>query len=143
MSKNETKEKYEINDLKFYNCIADLINNDNVLKMENFIQHGKTTCLNHCLRVSYQSYKLAKKLNLDYKATARAALLHDLFLYDWHKAPKARKFLQKHGYSHPSIALENAKTLFTLTSLLLILNFIAASSQILYNTFSKFTITFY
>lgn len=110
------KEKYEITDEKFYNCIADLINNKVVLQMENYIQHGRTNCLNHCLNVSYKSYKIARKLNLDYKAVARAALLHDLFLYDWHTAPKIKNILKKHGYIHPQLALQNAQKNFKLTS---------------------------
>ncbi len=107
--------KYEINDEEFYNCIKELIENDVVLSMEQFIQHGKTSCLNHCLNVSYKSYKLAKKLNLDYYSVARAALLHDLFLYDWHHRRKPKRFQDFHGLNHPRIALQNATKNFTLS----------------------------
>ena len=84
--------------------------------MNEFIQHGNTSCLKHSLAVSYISYRVAKKLNLDYKAVARAGLLHDFFLYDWHLAPKQRKLLAKHGFTHPQRALENALKYFELTS---------------------------
>ena len=30
------------------------------------------------MEVSYKSYKIVKKFNLDYKSAARAGLLHDL-----------------------------------------------------------------
>jgi uncharacterized protein len=41
----------------------------------------------------------------------RGALLHDFFLYDWHIPDKTRRW---HGFTHPRIALENAKKYFKL-----------------------------
>lgn len=41
-------------------------------------------------------------------------MLHDLFLYDWRK--KSEKHTYFHAFKHPSIALENSKKLFCLTS---------------------------
>ena len=111
------KDKYNITDSKYYNCVKDLLETDVVKEMDNYIQHGTTTCLKHCIDVSYKSYKIAKKLKLDYIAVARAALLHDLFLYDWHNLPKIKitKLFEMHGYTHPTIALENASKHFELT----------------------------
>ena len=70
---------------KYMDCIRDLIDHEKVQEMNNYIQHGNTTTLDHCIRVSYTSYKISKFFKMDYKSTARAALLHDLYLYDWHK----------------------------------------------------------
>lgn len=111
------KDKYQIKNKEYYNCIKDIIETDIVQEMDNYIQHGTTTCLKHCIDVSYNSYKIAKKLKLDYKAVARAGLLHDLFLYDWHDLPKIKitKLFQMHGYTHSTIALENAIKHFELT----------------------------
>ena len=40
----------------------------------------------------------------------RGALLHDYFLYDWHRAQK-----RLHGFTHPSAALTNAERDFKLS----------------------------
>ncbi len=110
-------EKYKSIDTEYFMCIKDLLENNYVLEMNKYIQHGNTTCLKHCLDVSFKSYKIAKKLNLNYKSVARAALLHDFFLYDWHTAHKAKKFLKKHGYTHPKKALHNATKNFELSEM--------------------------
>ncbi|MEG2054152.1 MAG: HD family phosphohydrolase, partial [Oscillospiraceae bacterium] len=88
----------------YLSCISDLLENKYVVKMNSFIQHGHTTCLMHCVSVSYRSYCCARAFGLDYKSAARAGLLHDLFLYDWHKLQKN----SWHGFTHPAIALKNA-----------------------------------
>ena len=103
-----------LNHLEYYDCIRDLIQSDTVLSMDNYTQHGSTSTLDHCIRVSYRSYKIAKSLKMDYVSAARAGLLHDLFLYDWHLEPKGKKLFQKHGFTHPRKALENANNNFEL-----------------------------
>lgn len=97
----------------YYDSISDLIESSVVLSMDNYIQHGSTSTLDHCIRVSYRSYKIAKLFKMDYKSAARAGLLHDMFLYDWHLAPKKSLF-DKHGYTHPKTALINASNHFEL-----------------------------
>lgn len=100
----------------YYNCIDDLIQNESVLKMNRFIQHGNTTCLEHCINVSYMNYKICKALNFDYKSAARAGLLHDFFLYDWH-IKKNNKFFEMHAFTHSRIALVNAEKIFNLNDI--------------------------
>ena len=102
-----------IEDEEFESIISEISENDTVKKMKNFRQHYETSCYDHCLQVSYISYKICKKLNLDYKATARAAMLHDLFLYDWRKRQDGRKGL--HAFTHPKTALDNSMKLFDLS----------------------------
>ena len=75
--------------------------------MKEYKQHFDISCYEHSLNVSYLSYKWCKKFNLDYKSVARAAMLHDLFLYDWRKREDDRKGL--HAFTHPKSALNNAK----------------------------------
>ena len=102
------------NDLQeFEQIIMDMKENEIVQKMKNYRQHYDTSCYEHCLNVSYISYKICKKMNLDYVAVARASMVHDLFLYDWRKRQDGRKGL--HGFTHPKTSLENAKKLFELS----------------------------
>ncbi|MBQ2937697.1 MAG: HD family phosphohydrolase [Clostridia bacterium] len=97
---------------EFIDIIKDLLENDTVKQMNNYRQHYETSCFNHCLIASYYCYKYCKKLNLDYISCSRAAMLHDLFLYDWRKRENDRKGL--HAFTHPKTAYENASKLFTL-----------------------------
>ncbi len=107
----------QINDARYQYYVSDLIENDVVLSMKNYIQHGTTTTFDHCLSVSYYSYKIAKKFNLDARSVARAGLLHDLFLYDWHKVMEKKPLFQKHGFTHPKAALDNAVKYFNLNDI--------------------------
>ena len=102
------------NDLQFKAMISDLLAHDHVNNMNDFMQHGAMTCLDHCIHVSYTSYRLCSFLGFDYRSAARGALLHDLFLYDWHTV-KLEKGL--HAFRHPYIALENASTSFILNNI--------------------------
>lgn len=102
------------NDNIFMNIINDIITNETVLKMKNYRQHYETTCFDHCFIASYYCYIFCKKLNLDYISCARAAMLHDLFLYDWRKRQDGRKGL--HAFTHARTAYENASKLFDLNS---------------------------
>lgn len=111
----ETKEicTYNTSNMReFELIISDLINNETVQKMKNFRQHYETSCFEHCKMVAYYSYLLCKKYNLDYVSATRAAMLHDLFLYDWRLRENGRKGL--HAFTHPKTALENASKLFIL-----------------------------
>lgn len=96
--------------------VEDILNNTAFISMKDYIQHGGTTCLEHCIDVSYRSYRSCKRLGLDARGAARAGLLHDLFLYDWHQKSKITggRF---HGFRHPRRALENAQREFELTDL--------------------------
>lgn len=91
----------------FFTCIADLLELDDVKLLHQYQQHLQTTRFQHSLNVSYYSYLIANKLNLDACSIARAGLLHDLFLYDWKN--KEQPIEGRHSYVHPRVALENAK----------------------------------
>ena len=75
---------------EFYIIIKDLIEDDYVNQMKNYVHHINTTCFQHCINVAYYNYLLCKKLGLDKSAGARAGVLHDLFLYNW-KANKGKR----------------------------------------------------
>jgi len=96
---------------EFTNCIDDLLQSEITDSMNSFIQHGSVTCFDHSLSVSYYSYLICRLLRLDFRSAARGGLLHDLFLYSWHK----KKLIGgMHGFTHPYTALENANKHFLL-----------------------------
>jgi len=98
--------------LEFHEYVKDLSESDIVMQMDDYIQHGDITTLEHVIAVSYTAFILAGKWNADVRTTVRAAMLHDLYLYDWHiKDPKTRPPLT-HGFTHPAKAVENAKKYF-------------------------------
>ena len=100
---------------EFYKIIEKELESHCVQQMKRFQQHGKTTCFQHCLNVAYYNYLLCKFFSLDYSSGARAGLLHDLFLYDWHKIKRTIK--KNHAIIHPKLALKNAKKNFELNEI--------------------------
>jgi uncharacterized protein len=99
---------------EYINCIEDLIHDDIIDSMNGFIQHGSVTCFDHSLSVSYYSYVVCRLLHMDYRSAARGGMLHDLFLYDWHKT---KLIGGKHGFTHPYTALRNANEHFLLNKM--------------------------
>lgn len=97
----------------FHSSISDLIETPVVRSMHRYTQHAEVSCLEHCIFVSYLSFRLCRFMGFDEIAAARGGLLHDLFLYDWHKTSN-RKGL--HGFHHAATALENAEANFILTA---------------------------
>lgn len=108
------KNTFYFNDDEYLSYVNDILDHGDFLQMDNYIQHGDTSTMEHCIFVSFYSYKLCKKYNLDYKSAARAGLLHDFFLYDWHTCRKELG-INLHGFTHPKVALNNALSRFTLT----------------------------
>ncbi|MGN1412124.1 MAG: HD family phosphohydrolase [Oscillospiraceae bacterium] len=100
---------------EFYSYIQDLVNSEPVIQMKSYIQHGTTTTFDHCLNVSYYNYLICKKFGLNARSGARAGMLHDLFLYDWHYYPIKKWDRLRHGATHPIRACENACKHFELT----------------------------
>lgn len=111
--------------------VSELAEDVRTQQMKNFIQHGRITTYDHCMRVARLSYLLnnALKVKSNEKELIRGAFLHDYFLYDWHKdyvlkkAPEnwfyplklVHQFFHLHGFTHPQSAMENAKRDFNLT----------------------------
>ena len=98
---------------EFENIIKDIKENETVNLMKNYRQHFNTSCYEHCYNASYYCFLIAKKLHWDYISVTRAAMLHDLFLYDWRKRENNRKGL--HAFTHGNTACQNACKLFNLT----------------------------
>jgi uncharacterized protein len=103
----------ETDEREFYSYIKDLLYTEPVCRMKSIIQHGDTTTFDHCLSVAYYNYLICKKWGLNARAGARAGLLHDLFLYDWHDM----RLSNLHGFRHPKKASANASKFFDISPL--------------------------
>ena len=79
--------KHDLNTAAFLQCVGPLLESDEVSSMKQWQRHYSTTCFDHCLFVSYVAFRLARYFGWDYRAAARAGLLHDLYLYDPPTAP--------------------------------------------------------
>lgn len=97
---------------EFYSIINDIVVNKNFQRLKTFKQHYETSCYEHCYNASYYSFKISKKLGLNYVSLTRAALLHDFFLYDWRIKDGRKGF---HAFTHPKTSAENASILFDLS----------------------------
>lgn len=94
----------------FFDLVADIYNTPQVQSLAQYEQHLDIDRLQHVTSVAFVAYKVCKKLNLNYKAAARCALMHDLFYYDWRDGETGR-WHKLHGYKHPKYARLNAKEL--------------------------------
>ncbi len=101
--KNIRKDSKE----KLISTIKFLEKNTRFALNKNFIQHGTTSIYDHVISVAWEAIVICEKFNLkvDYDSLIRGALLHDYFLYDWHK-PHKYKYI--HGFTHPYEAYKNA-----------------------------------
>lgn len=98
---------------KFKELSKDLLNNNEVLKMQDFIQHGKVTTYAHCVDVAKMALHLNNvlKMNADEKTLVEAGMLHDFYLYDWHDSNVKVPLFKMHGFTHAKKASKNAREL--------------------------------
>lgn len=95
----------------------DIILSPEAQEMKKYIQHGETTVFEHCVAVAKYSLLIAYflertlKIGVDKDSLVKGALLHDYFLYDWHFKDHPNRF---HGFTHPSVARNNADRDFEL-----------------------------
>lgn len=104
-------EKY-FEDLGFYRLVSDIIDNNKFQRLDECRHHGMTR-YEHSIKVSYHSYKIAKKFRLDYKSVARAGLLHDFFLNEDLSEKKQKLSM----FFHPYYSLKNACYYFDLNDI--------------------------
>ena len=97
---------------------GDVIASPEFKKLKEFVQHGNVTVYEHSIHVALCAIKISKYLGVKCRRREliRGALLHDYFLYDWHKGDDPQNLHPKlHGFYHPGIALRNAVRDFALT----------------------------
>ena len=105
---------------EFNGMIADLKRDQLVQSMRQFVQHGHTSTYAHCLGVAALSFRIARWLpcRIDERSLLRGSLLHDFYLYDWHKRSSfrgLRRLFEMHGFAHPGSACVNAERCFAIT----------------------------
>lgn len=106
--------KNHLNDKKYTILVDDILENSDFIKLMD-ITHHESNRFDHCVRVSYWSYKIGKFLKLDYEKIARASLLHDFFFEDNTSLDYKTKFITM--VKHPEYALDNAKKYYELSDL--------------------------
>lgn len=90
--------------MKDFTSIAEeIINSEKYQALKDENHHGLSR-YDHSLRVAKNTYRLSKRMKMDYVSATRGALLHDYFTNEEYRNTKGMK-----KYSmHPVIALNNA-----------------------------------
>ena len=96
-------------EISFDNIANDIINTNKFNELKKESHHGLTR-YTHVMRVSKYTYKISKKLKMDYVSATRAALLHDYFTSE---DVKDYTEMQKLNI-HSNIAFNNAIKEFNL-----------------------------
>lgn len=99
------------NNKEYFDLVKDIIDHKEFKKIDRCTHHQDNR-YDHSIRVSYLSYQIAKKLKLNYKAVARAGLLHDFFISEGEKNTKEKIITL---FKHPKYALLNSKKYFEIS----------------------------
>lgn len=91
-------------DKEYKKIVKDIFRNVEFKRLYNIEHHGISR-MEHSIKISYYSYKIAKKLKMDYVSVARGGLLHDFYL-DGDERTGKRKFLDT--FTHPKKALNTS-----------------------------------
>ena len=95
-------------DKEYKKIVKDIFRIIDFMKLYNIEHHGISR-MEHSIKISYYSYRIAKKLGMDYISVARGGLLHDFYL-DGDERNCKRKFLDT--FTHPKKALNTATNIF-------------------------------
>ena len=117
------KKNIDFND--WYKIVKRIIITKEFQKRRLFLHHENESLWTHSIKVSFISYKYAKKRNINEYNCAIAGLLHDFYTKAWQYnseleilndmykerfiSKKREKFKELHGISHPIDALNNSK----------------------------------
>ncbi len=100
-------KKREVDYAFFREICSEVCSGEKYLSMKNYIAHSDVSVYEHSVKVAEKcySYAVRRGIKCDMRSLCRGALLHDYFLYDWHKNKK----FTFHGFKHAKIALLNAE----------------------------------
>lgn len=111
MKKNITKEVS--NDEEFLNIVSPILKHPEFKKRKDWKHHEDVSLYEHLLIVSYLSYKICKRKNLNYRDAAIGGLLHDFYYKPWQENVLQKKpFFKQHGFIHAKEAKYNAYKYF-------------------------------
>jgi uncharacterized protein len=97
----------------FAEIARDILEHEKFDECKQYKQHGKTSVYAHSIAVARLSFEWGLFFKIaDTRSLVRAALLHDFFLYDWHRP---EKMWSPHGWTHPVTAAKNARTHFNVS----------------------------
>lgn len=103
-------------DKEYMDIIEKYVSDDFVQLLKN-IPHHDSNRLDHCMKVSHLSYKICKRLNLNYESAAKAGLLHDLYFNRIEECKSASDKVKLFMNEHPEDAVKNAESRFYLSPL--------------------------
>ena len=66
-------------DREYMECVKDILCHPVFQSMDQYIQHGTTTCKTHCIQVSYLGYKLCKQLGGNWTGEERMIILRHMW----------------------------------------------------------------
>ena len=98
-----------LEDKDYLEIVKDILESDEFKELKKFKHHGINR-YDHSVRVSYWAYKRAKKRGLDYKACARAGLLHDFYFVNNQEVTFRERL--KVLRTHNDTAIDDAKKIF-------------------------------
>lgn len=95
---------------------GDILASNGMQLEKSFMQHGSVSTYKHSIAVAEMCLRLSRGLHIrtDEESLVRGALLHDYYLYDWHKRRGAEDL---HAFSHAKKALKNASRDFELNEI--------------------------
>ncbi len=98
--------------LSFESLVSDIISNEKYNELKKEYHHGINR-YSHSVRVAKVTYKISKKLKMDYKSATRGAMLHDFFKNEEYGNVKGLTTAKV----HPHIACYNAKQEFSINEI--------------------------
>lgn len=96
----------------YYDTVKCILEHPEFIKRKEYKHHGNISVYDHCLAVSYTSYRICRFLGLDKKSAAIGGLLHDFYYKNWQNNIEKRPLFKKHGFIHAKEAVENSKKYF-------------------------------
>lgn len=105
---------------EWYDIVKEFLLNKEFQKRKLF-KHHTASVWDHCIEVSFKSFKYANKFSADKKVCAIAGLLHDFYPYAWQyskeleeydskyldRLSKKEKLFEMHGFTHAKEACDN------------------------------------
>ena len=112
----------------WYRIVKKILHSTEFQKRRLFRHHEFESVWTHSIKVSFESYKYAKKYGYNEYNCAVAGLLHDFYTRAWQDSieltvlddiyrekfinPRRLKLFEKHGFTHPIEALDNSRKYF-------------------------------